>query len=273
MHTYSFVVPAYNEEDNILLLYEHIVRLMDKVIGHWELIFVNDGSLDSSWAVMKRLSTSDGRVKCINLSRNFGHQSALAAGLDCANGDAIISLDCDLQDPPEVIEQMIEKWQRGKDIVYARRLNYRTDSKVKKWASVLYYKLLNRFTDVDIPRNVGDFRLVDKRVQQVVNQMKNKTPYFRGMVAWTGFSSDYVEYHRPDRGAGDPGYSFAKLIKLGMDGLLSFSFLPLRIGFFMGVISIMVGFFFLVYMMYDFIINDVWSVANLVINFWQYIHQ
>lgn len=259
MIKYSFVVPAYNEEKNIPLLYQKIVSLTEELNeSSWELIFINDGSRDRTWEVLLDHSKSDSRVKCINLSRNFGHQAALGAGLSYASGQAIVSMDCDLQDPPEVIAEMIEKWKEGYDIVYARRLNYRKDNFIKRYSSKLYYSLLDKFSEVRIPRNVGDFRLVDSKVQYEVNSMRGKSPYFRGMVAWTGFKHTYVDYFRPDREDGESGYTLMKLTKLGMSGLLGFSFLPLKIGFLLGIISIVVGFGFLTYMVADIVINDVY---------------
>ncbi|NJO92167.1 MAG: glycosyltransferase family 2 protein, partial [Chloroflexia bacterium] len=221
----------------------------------FEIIFVDDGSRDKTKEVLTEMAVDDKRLKVISLSRNFGHQSALTAGFKYAKGDAIISMDCDLQDPPEVIEQMIEKWKEGYDIVYARRINYRKDSYVKKFASKFYYKILTRVADIEIPQNVGDFRLISKVVLDEINQMDEKSRYLRGMVAWTGFKSDFVDYYRPDREHGESGYSFRKLITLGMNGFLDFSFFPLRVGFVLGVISIITGTGLMIYQLLDFIIN------------------
>ncbi|MFK7906144.1 MAG: glycosyltransferase family 2 protein [Chitinophagales bacterium] len=259
MTKFSFVVPAYNEEKNIPTLYQKVVSLMDSLGERdWELIFINDGSADRTWEILLEHSKKDSRVRGINLSRNFGHQAALGAGLTYARGDAIISMDCDLQDPPEVVAEMISKWKEGFKIVYARRLNYRKDNFIKRYASKFYYGLLDKFSEVNIPRNVGDFRLVDMKVQREMNKMRGKTPYFRGMVAWTGFKHTYVDYYRPDREEGESGYTLSKLIQLGMTGLLGFSFLPLKIGFLLGNLSILMGFGFLLYMIGDIIINDVY---------------
>lgn len=252
---YSFVIPAFNEEQNIETLYKRLKGLMEKDTEGFEMIFVDDGSRDHTVERIKELIAADKRVKLISLSRNFGHQSALTAGLHHASGDAIISLDCDLQDPPEVILQMIEKWKAGADIVYARRLNYRKDNWLKKLGSRFYYKILDKIADIKIPPNVGDFRLVSKAVLDELNQMGEKSRYLRGMVAWTGFKNDFVDYYRPDRESGESGYSFKKLILLGMNGFLDFSFLPLRLGFILGLISIFVGFGLMAYQLYDSIVN------------------
>ncbi|MCD4792894.1 MAG: glycosyltransferase family 2 protein [Bacteroidales bacterium] len=252
---YSFVVPAYNEEANIPALYERIKQLMSSHQNIWELIFVNDGSVDKTLDVLKNLTSEDKKIKYIDLSRNFGHQAALSAGLNHASGNAVISMDCDLQDPPEVIEKMIQEWKNGYQIVYARRKNFRKDNFLKKIGSKLYYRLMGRFTRIEIPRNVGDFRLVDKKVLAEINQMPEHSRYIRGMVAWTGFKHTFVDYHRPDRQKGESNYTLGKLAKLGMDGVFNFSMLPLRLGFLMGFISIISGFGLLLYQIIDVLIT------------------
>ncbi len=250
MEKISFVVPAYNEEKNIPLLYEKITELMRDAQVEWEMIFVNDGSMDNTLAVLKGYAQRDHRIKYINLSRNFGHQSALTAGLDKANGDAVISMDCDLQDPPEVVSQMIEKWREGYQIVYARRVN-RQDNFLKKYTAIWYYKVLDRFSDTRIPRNVGDFRLIDKVVLMELRKMTEHSRYLRGMVAWLGFKHTFVDFDRPERLHGTPGYTWEKSIKLAMDGLLNFSLLPLKLGFLLGVFFVFLGLLFLAYMIFD----------------------
>lgn len=255
MCKYSIVVPAYNEEANVATLYMRLKTALEPLQESWELIFVNDGSRDRTLEELKKLAHADPRVKYIDLSRNFGHQPALTAGLEHANGLAIISMDCDLQDPPELLPKLIQKWKDGADIVYARRTNFRRDNFFKRQGSRLYYRMLSKFTDVDIPRNVGDFRLVDKRVLDTVNEMKEGSRYLRGMVAWTGFSHEFVDYERLDREQGESQYSLIKLIKLGMSGLLNFSSLPLQIGFGLGVLSILFGFVFLGYMSWDVLVG------------------
>lgn len=267
----SFVVPAYNEQDNIRDLYARIVSLAEMLEISWELIFVNDGSVDSTLEVLKNLCNTDSNVKLIDLSRNFGHQAALSAGLRHACGNAVISLDCDLQDPPEIIEKMIMKWREGFDIVYARRMNFRKDSPLKKIGSKIYYRFLGNFSQIDIPRNVGDFRLVDKKVLKIMNSMPEHSRYLRGMSAWVGFKHTFVDYQRPDREKGKSAYSLAKLAALGMDGMFNFSMLPLRLGFVLGFISIIAGLGLLTYQIADVLINHVyyhlykWLIVVLII--------
>lgn len=254
----SFVIPAYNEEKNVEIIYSRLKALMTEINEPFEIIFVNDGSVDNTLKKLKQMSESDNKVKIISFSRNFGHQAALTAGLKFARGDAVISMDCDLQDPPEIVNDMLIKWKEGFDIVYARRLNYRKDSWLKKAGSKIYYKLLSKFSFVDIPRNVGDFRLVDRCVQNEINNMPEQSRYLRGMVAWTGFKHTFVDYQRPDRKEGVSAYSLSKLTRLGMDGMLNFSVLPLRLGFYMGLITIMLGITLLFYQIGDVLINNVY---------------
>lgn len=261
----SFIIPVYNEEKNISLIYEKIHQVMQEInTSHekdrlipfkYEFIFVNDGSQDQSLFLLSKLSQEDKRVKYINFSRNFGHQAALTAGLQYAKGDAIVTLDCDLQDPPEIILEMVKKWQLGNDIVYARRRN-RHDSFLKKYTAIVYYKLLNKFSDVKIPRNVGDFRLMDKKVAQIINNMPEKSRYLRGMVAWVGFQHDFVDFDRPERIYGKTGYTLSKMVRLAMDGLFNFSLLPLRVGLLLGTISIILGICFIIYMIGDMILHQ-----------------
>ena len=188
-----------------------------------------------------------------------------------ATGKAIISLDCDLQDPPEVIDKMIEKWKQGFEIVYARRSNYRNDNFLKKISSKIYYKLLDKITNINIPQNVGDFRLIDQKVLKALQRMNERSKYLRGMVAWTGFNSTFVEYHRPDRENGISNYTFIKLFKLATSGLINFSQIPLKISLWLGIFTVFAGFGLLTYQVADVIINDVyyhlykWLVVMLFI--------
>ncbi len=253
---YSYIIPAFNEEENVKLIYSRLIDLVDKSNADYEIIFVDDGSRDNTKQELIKLSEKDENLKIIGLSRNFGHQAALTAGLQYATGDAIITMDCDLQDPPEVIEQMIDEWKKGYDIVYARRKNYRSDSFIKKQASKIYYKVLTQISDIQIPPNVGDFRLISKAVLTEINNMREKSRYLRGMVAWTGFKHSFVDYYRPDREKGKPGYSLKKLSKLAINGFLDFSFVPLRAGLLLGILSIITGFMLLAYQIYDALVNN-----------------
>ncbi|MBQ1999472.1 MAG: glycosyltransferase family 2 protein [Spirochaetales bacterium] len=254
---FSFVIPVWNEEKNIPLVYDKLIEILPQINADAEFIFINDGSTDNSLAELDKLANYDKRVRYINFSRNFGHQAALTAGLQYSQGDAVVTLDCDLQDPPEVIVEMAKLWKNENyEIVYARRRN-RHDNFFKKYTAILYYKLLEKFSDVRIPRNVGDFRLMDKKVVNIINKMPEKARYLRGMVAWVGYRYTFVDFDRPERLHGKTGYTLNKMVKLAMDGLFNFSLLPLRAGLVMGVLSIFLGIGFIIYMLVDIGINNV----------------
>jgi glycosyltransferase involved in cell wall biosynthesis len=254
----SIIIPLLNEDKNLMLLYERLNEVLSKIQFTCEIIFVNDGSCDNTQVLLEELAKKSNDVKIISLTRNFGHQAALMAGLDGAKGDAVITLDGDLQDPPELIPELISKWKEGHPVVYARRENYRNDNFLKRWFSMLFYYLLDLFKVASGPKNVGDFRLIDKEVHLKLISMRERTRYLRGMISWLGYQHAFVDYKRPDRTDGKAGYSFKQLIQLAMDGFFSFSRLPLRIGFFLGILSIFIGLGFMVYMIADILINNVY---------------
>lgn len=231
-------------------LHERLQIVLDSLSDTYtyELILVDDGSKDSSWVLMYAIARQDSRVRVLKLSRNFGHQIALTAGYDSAQGDCIISMDADLQDPPELILAMIKKWEEGNAIIYARRIN-RQDGFFKKNTANLYYRLLSQFSEIDVPRNVGDFRLIDKKVLDQLKQCREKARYLRGMVAWAGFSCTYVDFNRPNRHAGFTGYTWRKMFKLAFDGMTSFSTLPLKLVGYCGVIALMLVTIIFLYML------------------------
>lgn len=252
----SIVIPAYNEEANIRLFYEAIVPILDGPLSSYdaEILFVNDGSRDSTLDRLKELAAQDPRVKIISFSRNFGHQAAITAGLNRASGDAIITMDADLQDPPSLLPKLVEKWEEGCQIVYARRTG-RSDGSFKRVTADLYYRILARVSDVAIPRQVGDFRLVDRIVLNNLIRLGEHDRYLRGMVAWLGFRHTFVEFDRPNRIHGETHYPLRKMLKLAMDGLLNFTFLPLKIGFWIGLFSSLLAGTFLVYMLVDTLVQ------------------
>lgn len=238
---FSIVLPVFNEADNIAAVYQEITRVLQAAqCNAYELIFIDDGSVDASWQNICALAQKDERVRGIKFSRNFGHQAALTAGYDAARGDAIISMDADLQDPPTLIIPMLEQWQAGADIVYARR-KMRHDSWLKRTTAYMFYTLLDHVADVRIPRNVGDFRLIDKKVLRELKTCKERFRYLRGMVAWMGFTCAFVDFDRPDRHAGKTGYTWKKMFQLAFDGLTGFSLFPLRLAAYMGVFVIISG--------------------------------
>lgn len=244
----SIIIPAYNEEDNIDNIYKELTNILGKIKNDFDysITFVNDGSKDKSWEKIENLAKIDKKIRGIKFTRNFGHQAALIAGYNNANGDAIITMDCDLQDPPTLILEMIDKWQKGAYIVYARRTN-RSDTFLKKITADFYYKFLSKVSDVDIPRNVGDFRLIDKQVLNIINSLNEKNLYLRGLVAWTGFKSEFVDFERPERVAGQTGYTWKKMFKLAFDGITSFTFFPLKAFIFLSAFLLIIILFILIF--------------------------
>lgn len=254
----SFVLPVYNEQENIHPVYETLSSELKKLGEQsYEIIFVDDGSKDASWNKIRELSDSKTDVRGLRLSRNFGHQVALTAGYDYAHGDAIVSLDADLQDPPEVIPALIAKWQEGYDIVYARRIN-RQDSAIKKITAWCYYWLLDMISDVRMPRNVGDFRLIDRKVLDALKQCREKARYLRGMVAWTGYKHAFVDFKRHERASGKTGYTWKKMLALAWDGITGFSMFPLKIAAFIGTFVVGSGMLMFCYITLDFLLRGVY---------------
>jgi polyisoprenyl-phosphate glycosyltransferase len=233
---YSFIVPVLNEEAALPLLLRRLDLLMDGLDGAAEVIFVDDASTDCSSIVLRDKAKSDPRCRYIGLSRNFGHQIAITAGMDAAAGQAVIIMDADLQDPPEVVGEMIARWQDGYEIVYARRLSREGESKFKRWTANLFYRLLARLSSIDIPRDVGDFRLIDRKVLEAFRAMPERDRFVRGMFAWLGFRQTEVLFHRPPRLVGETKYPFWKMLRLAVNGALSFSEAPLRLAIWCGLI-------------------------------------
>ncbi len=251
MKKISIVIPMYNEEANIFSMYSRLCLITKSLPDYiFEFICINDGSRDATWQCIQTIALQDDRVKGISFSRNFGVQMALTAGHDHATGDAIITIDADLQDPPELITDMIKAWEEGHYIVYARRMS-RNDGFLKDLTASLYYKLLTAVADVPIPENVGDFRLIDRAVLNQINTCRERYRYWRGMVAWTGFKHTFVYFTRPERVAGQTGYTWLKLLKLAFDGITSFSMFPLKLAAYSGVFVIATGMCMFVYISCD----------------------
>lgn len=238
---YSIVVPLYNEELVIFESHNRLKEIMDKAGEEYEIVFVNDGSRDDTRKKAKIICEKDYRVKLINFSRNFGHQAAITAGMDIAVGEAIVVIDADLQDPPEVILEMIEKWKQGYEVVYGKRAKREGESFFKKFTAKVYYRVLKSITSIDVPVDVGDFRLIDKKVCDALASLPEKNRYVRGLVSWVGFKQTYVEFVRQERFAGKTKYSLSKMIKLAMDGITSLSYKPLVFGNYIGVSCSMLG--------------------------------
>lgn len=252
---YSVVMPVYNEEAVILESCRRIRATMAALDEPFEIIVINDGSRDQSASILKELCRQDLVFKLISFSRNFGHQTAITAGMDHASGDAIIVIDADLQDPPEVIPQMIGKWQAGYEVVYGHRIRREGETVSKRLTAKWYYRLLHRLTDVDIPVDVGDFRLIDAKVRDALVKIPEHNRYVRGLISWLGFRQTFVDYVREPRFAGETKYPFRKMVKLAVDGIVSFSYKPLRLGIGLGVFVSVTSFLFLVFIFISRLFN------------------
>jgi dolichol-phosphate mannosyltransferase len=233
--SFSIVIPVFNEEAVLPVLLHRLDLLLDRLAEPAEAIFVDDGSRDSGPIILKALAKRDPRYRYIGLSRNFGHQVAITAGMDAAQGQAIIVMDADLQDPPEVVEQLIAKWREGNDVVYARRLSRAGEGRFKLGTAHLFYRLLGKMSSVDIPADVGDFRLIDRKVLDALRQMPEQNRFVRGMVAWLGFRQAEVAFHRLERAAGETKYPLFKMMRLAMNAALGFSEAPLRLAIWCGL--------------------------------------
>lgn len=247
----SVVIPLYNEEAVIEQTYTRLKDVMETLAMDYELLFVNDGSKDKTLQLVQTLSFADKHVKCLAFSRNFGHQIAITAGTDYASGDAVVVIDADLQDPPELIPEMIQKWQDGFDVVYAKRIKRNGESFFKKWSAKMFYRTLHRLTDVEIPVDTGDFRLMDKKVYTELKKINEKNPFVRGLVSWLGFQQVALEYEREERAAGETKYPLKKMVKLSLDGLTSFSHQPLKMASYAGVALSIAGFIYMLVVLFQ----------------------
>jgi dolichol-phosphate mannosyltransferase len=238
---YSVIVPLYNEELVIDESYRRLKEVMDCTKESYEIIFVNDGSRDATRQKVEEICKSDGRIKLVNFSRNFGHQPAITAGMDVALGDAIIVIDADLQDPPEVMLKMIEKWKEGYEVVYGKRSKREGETLFKKLTAKMFYRILKSITTIDIPVDAGDFRLIDRKVCDTLVSLPEKNRYVRGLVSWVGYKQTFVEFERQERFAGETKYPLKKMMKLAFDGITSFSYKPLVLAGYFGGVSLVIG--------------------------------
>ena len=234
---YSFIVPVYNEEKTLPELYRRISAVMDRLDAEVELILVNDGSRDRTLQILRDLHKQDLRVCYLSLARNFGHQIAVTAGLNFVRGQAVVILDADLQDPPELIPDMIEKWRQGYQVIYAQRTQRLQEGWFKRLTAYVFYRILNHLADVDIPTDTGDFCLMDRQVVDVLNSMSERNRYIRGLRSWVGFQQTSIRFERDPRFAGEVKYTFRKSFGLAINGLVSFSRVPLRISTYVGLLS------------------------------------
>lgn len=238
---YSIIFPIFNEENNILALYERIKKVMDKLKGDYELIFVNDGSFDNTKQLLTDLHKKDDRVKIVNFSRNFGHQTAVSAGMRYSTGEYVAVLDADLQDPPEILSTFFSKLDEGYDTVYAIRKK-RKENYIKKLMYALFYRLLRKIADTRIPLDSGDFCVMSRRVVNAINALPERNRFIRGLRSWVGFKQIGIEYERSGRYKGETKYTLSKLFKLAFDGIFSFSYVPLQIMFYIGLTALILSF-------------------------------
>ena len=248
----SILIPAYQEEKNISWIYNEILKIWKEmeIKFNYEIIFINDGSKDNTWEEITKLSKVDKNVHGINFSRNFGHQSALEAGLKEANGDAIIMMDCDLQHPPSLIPELVEKWEEGFEIVNTKRIDTENISIFKKFSSKIFYWFINKISSTTIEDGSSDFRLLDNKVVIELNKLTEKHKFYRGLVNWIGFKCSTVEFVAGDRIHGKSGYTFNKMLNFARAGITSFSLLPMKIVIIIGFILFVIGFFLTLFMLY-----------------------
>lgn len=232
--TLSVVAPCFNEEGVLHELYRRISQVLDSAGESWELVLVNDGSRDRTPQIMRELHAKDPRVKVIDFARNFGHQIAVTAGMDYARGDAVVLIDADLQDPPELILEMLAKWREGIELVYAVRAARMGETWFKEFTAKTFYRIIYKITDIDIPKDTGDFRLMDRKVVDALKTMRERHRFLRGMSVWVGFRQAGVTYVRAERYAGETKYPFKKMLKFALDGITSFSYLPLQMATYVG---------------------------------------
>jgi dolichol-phosphate mannosyltransferase len=244
--TYSVVAPVYNEEALVDEFCQRTIAAMEPLGEPFEIVLVNDGSRDGSPEIIKRLHEQDPRIKVINFSKNFGHQIAITAGMDYAQGDAVVVIDSDLQDPPEVIPRMIEEWQRGYQVVYGVRGEREGETAFKLATASLFYRMIRKITNVDIPLDAGDFRLMDRKVVNALSQMREQKRFMRGLSVWVGFKQTGVTYKRDARKAGETKYPLRKMIRFALDGITAFSYLPLQLATYFGFITAAISLLFLI---------------------------
>lgn len=235
----SIVVPCYNEEAVLEELHSRLIAMLESVAdADFEIIYADDGSGDKTPEILRRFQTNDERVRVISLSRNFGHQLAVTAGIEHSSGDAVVIIDADLQDPPEVIPEMIARWQDGYQVVYGLRGKREGETTFKLWTAKVFYRLINRVSEVEIPLDVGDFRLIDRKVVDVLMEMPERDRFLRGMISWLGFRQVAVIYDRAARHAGQTKYPLIKMLSFAVDSVISFSFAPLRLAIWVGFLAI-----------------------------------
>ena len=256
MKKISVIVPMYFEEAVVSECYKRLKEVLTNLNDYnYEIIFVDDGSKDQTLSILEKIAMVDKNIKVISFSRNFGHQAAVQAGLKLSSGDAVIIIDADLQDPPELIPQMVSLWENGNDVIYAKRKLREGETKFKLFSAKMFYNILNDLSDVSIPKDTGDFRLADRKVVDVINSLPEHNKFFRGLFSWVGFKQAPIEYERKERFAGETKYPLNKMIKLAKDGIFSFSTKPLKFVTKLGIVSIFISILILIYSLLSFIFD------------------
>ena len=256
MKKISVIVPMYYEEKVAEECYKRLTACLQKLTYYtYEIIIIDDGSKDKTLEILENIASKDDKVKVISFSRNFGHQAAVTAGLKHVSGDAIIIIDADLQDPPELIPQMIQLWEQGNEIIYAKRKKRKGESPFKLLSAKLFYQILNALSDTEIPKDTGDFRLVDKKVVDTINNMPEHNKFLRGLFSWVGYKQIPFEYEREERFAGKTKYPLRKMLKLASDGIISFSTKPLKLVGLLGFISIIISILILIYALLSYFLK------------------
>ena len=261
----SVIVPVYNEKENIPTLHDRLCEFFSAKDYNFELIFVDDGSKDNSLDLIRQFHAQDNRVKYLSLARNFGHQIAITSGINFAQGNAVVVMDADLQDPPELIPEMIEKWQQGFQIVYAQRVARKGENFIKISFAFLFYRIIKFLSEIDIPIDTGDFCLMDKKVVDILKTMPERNRYVRGLRAWVGFRKTAVTYNRDPRFKGKPKYTFFKSFLLAIDSIVAFSKTPLRIASFLGLTSAVLSFIMMIIILYWRLVYPAAKISGLTI--------
>lgn len=266
----SIVIPVFNEEQNIELLYQRLITTMEALAQPFEIIYVNDGSKDRSLQVLLKLASTDQRVKYIDLSRNFGHQLAITAGIELAQSEYIVVMDGDGQDPPELLPELYHKAKEGFEVVYARRRKRDGESFLKLFTAKMFYRFLRKITNIEIPVDTGDFRIIHKKIQQILKKMPEQHKYIRGQISWIGFNQTFVEYDREIRMSGETKFTYRKMLRFALDGISSFSTWPLKIATISGFFVSLVAFALIIYTLYEKFFGTTvpgWASTNIAILF------
>ena len=256
MKKISIVIPMYNEHEISNMCYKRINEVIKQLNNYeYEIIFINDGSKDNTQLILEEIAKEDKNVKILSFSRNFGHQAAVTAGIKYVTGDAIVIMDADLQDPPELIPDMLKLWEDGNEVIYGKRKTRKGESLFKLMTAKMFYNTLNALSDVDIPKDTGDFRLVDRKVVDTINNLPEHNKFLRGLFSWVGYKQYAYEYERQERKAGKTKYPLKKMLKLASDGIVSFSTKPLKIVGGLGIITIIISIIILIYSLISYACN------------------